>query len=87
MPPRIDYYNVSGAAKPNSLIPSVNVVTNTTGDIPMIRRSDNGEPTPSNESVEVHWVPRDQVEALPMDRSMALWIGHYLADTALPHIG
>ncbi|MEU6429546.1 NUDIX domain-containing protein [Microbispora sp. NPDC046973] len=47
----------------------------------------SGEPTPSDESREVRWVPRDQVEALPMDRSMALRIGHYLTGIGLPHIG
>ncbi|MEU7890714.1 NUDIX domain-containing protein [Microbispora bryophytorum] len=158
MPRRIDYYDDPTAPKPNSLVPSVNVVvTNDAGDILMIRRSDNdnwavpggaidlgeslpqaairetleetgitceitglvgtytdprhvilytsndearqefsivltaqavsGEPTPSDESREVRWVPREQVEALPMDRSMALRIGHYLTGTGLPHIG
>ncbi len=47
----------------------------------------SGEPTPSSESTEVRWVPRDQVDSLRMDRSMRLRIGHYLAGTALPHIG
>ncbi|WP_067186072.1 NUDIX hydrolase [Microtetraspora niveoalba] len=155
---RIDFYDDPQAPKPNSLVPSVNVVvTNDAGDILMIRRSDNGnwavpggaidlgeslpqaavretleetgivceitglvgtytdpkhvilytsdgearqefsivltaravdgEPTPSDESREVRWVPRDEVEALSMDRSMRLRIGHYLAGQALPHIG
>lgn len=155
---RIDYYDDPDAPKPNSLVPSVNVVvTNEAGDILMICRSDNGnwavpggaidlgeslpqaavretleetgvlceitgivgtytdpkhvilytsngearqefsivltaraisgQPTPSSESTEVRWVPRDQVEALPMDRSMLLRIGHYLAGASLPHIG
>lgn len=155
---RIDFYDDPDAPKPNSLVPSVNVVvTNDAGDLLMIRRSDNGnwavpggaidlgeslpqaavretleetgilceitglvgtytdpkhvilytsngearqefsivltarhiagEPTPSSESTEVRWVPRDQVENLPMDRSMRLRIGHYLAGTGLPHIG
>ncbi|TQS21380.1 MULTISPECIES: NUDIX hydrolase [unclassified Microbispora] len=155
---RIDYYDAPDAPKPNSLVPSVNVVvTNDAGDILMIRRSDNGnwavpggaidlgeslpqaavretleetgivceitglvgtytdprhvilytsngearqefsivltarpvsgEPTPSSESTEVRWVPRAEVETLPMDRSMRLRIGHCLADTGLPYIG
>ncbi|WP_055480470.1 NUDIX hydrolase [Sphaerimonospora mesophila] len=155
---RIDFYDDPDAPKPNSLVPSVNVVvTNDAGDLLMIRRSDNGnwavpggaidlgeslpqaavretveetgilceitglvgtytdpkhvilytsngearqefsivltaravdgEPTPSSESTEVRWVPRDQVEALQMDRSMALRVGHYLSGTGLPHIG
>jgi 8-oxo-dGTP pyrophosphatase MutT (NUDIX family) len=47
----------------------------------------SGEPTPSSESTEVRWVPRDKVEAMSMDRSMALRIGHYLTGTVVPHIG
>ncbi|WP_433351572.1 NUDIX hydrolase [Microtetraspora malaysiensis] len=155
---RIDFYDDPQAPKPNSLVPSVNVVvTNDAGDILMIRRSDNGNwavpggaidlgeslpqaavretleetgivceitglvgtytdpkhvilytsdgearqefsivltaravdgvPTPSDESREVRWVPRDEVEALSMDRSMRLRIGHYLAGAGLPRIG
>ncbi len=155
---RIDYYDDPDAPKPNSLVPSVNVVViNDAGDILMIRRSDNGnwavpggaidlgeslpqaavretleetgivceitglvgtytdprhvilytsngearqefsivltaraisgEPTPSSESTEVRWMPRDKVETLQMDRSMALRIGHYLTGAVLPYIG
>ncbi len=40
---RIDFYDDPNAPKPNSLVPSVNVVvTNDAGDLLMIRRSDNG---------------------------------------------
>ncbi|MER5418969.1 NUDIX hydrolase [Streptosporangium roseum] len=46
-----------------------------------------GEPTPSDESREVRWVPRDEVGSLPMDRSMRLRIGHFLAEAAEPYIG
>ncbi|MGV9770807.1 NUDIX hydrolase [Streptosporangium sp. NPDC003464] len=46
-----------------------------------------GEPTPSDESREVRWVPRDEVGSLLMDRSMRLRIGHFLTDTTGPHIG
>lgn len=46
-----------------------------------------GEPTPSSESREVHWVAPEQVESLPMDRSMRMRIEHFLADTGRPHIG
>ncbi|GAA0395860.1 putative MutT/NUDIX-like protein [Acrocarpospora corrugata] len=54
-----------------------------------------GEPTPSSESTQVRWVPRDQVGALRMDRSMRLRIGHYLDQqqarysgrAAQPHVG
>ena len=40
---RIDYYDDPAAPEPNSMVPSVNVViTNETGEILLIRRSDNG---------------------------------------------
>jgi ADP-ribose pyrophosphatase YjhB (NUDIX family) len=39
---RVDYYDDPHAPKPNSMVPSVNVVvTNARGDILLIRRSDN----------------------------------------------
>ncbi|OUC98898.1 NUDIX hydrolase [Streptosporangium minutum] len=50
-------------------------------------RAIDGEPTPSDESREVRWVPRDEVDSLLMDRSMRLRIGHFLAEAAGPHIG
>ncbi|MFI7708633.1 NUDIX hydrolase [Nonomuraea sp. NPDC049480] len=50
-------------------------------------RAISGEPTPSDESREVRWMPREQVTELQMDRSMRMRIEHYLAGTALPHIG
>src|SRR5690606_16176745 len=37
-----------------------------------------GQPTPSDESREVHWVPADRIDTLQMDRSMRIRIGHYL---------
>ncbi|GII34171.1 NUDIX hydrolase [Planotetraspora mira] len=55
--------------------------------IVLTARAVSGAPTPSSESTEARWVPRDQVEALPMDRSMRLRISHYFTDTALPYIG
>ena len=45
-----------------------------------------GEPTPSSESREVHWVPEDRLAALTMDRSMRMRIDHYLAGGE-PHLG
>ncbi|MGW0195876.1 NUDIX domain-containing protein, partial [Nonomuraea sp. NPDC003201] len=40
---RIDYQDDPNAPEPNSLVPSVNVVvTNETGDLLLIRRTDNG---------------------------------------------
>ncbi|MGW4469720.1 NUDIX hydrolase [Nonomuraea sp. NPDC004354] len=155
---RIDFYDDPDAPKPNSLVPSVNVVvTNEAGDVLMIRRSDNdnwavpggaidlgesipaaavretveetgilceitglvgtysdprhvilytsngearqefslvltaravsGEPTPSDESREVRWVPRGEVAALKMDRSMRMRIERYLSGASSPYIG
>ncbi|MGW5689268.1 NUDIX hydrolase [Nonomuraea sp. NPDC003754] len=155
---RIDFYDDPDAPKPNSLVPSVNVVvTNEAGDVLMIRRSDNdnwavpggaidlgesipaaavretveetgilceitglvgtysdprhvilytsngearqefslvltaravsGEPTPSDESREVRWVPRGEVAALKMDRSMRMRIERYLSGLSSPYIG
>ncbi|MEU8404309.1 NUDIX domain-containing protein [Nonomuraea sp. NPDC048892] len=46
----------------------------------------DGEPTPSSESREVHWVPRHQVGDYSMHDSMRLRISHYL-DGDSPHIG
>ncbi|MFI7460931.1 NUDIX hydrolase [Nonomuraea sp. NPDC049646] len=50
-------------------------------------RAVEGEPTPSEESREVRWVPRNEITSLPMDRSMRMRIEHYLAGVGLPHIG
>jgi ADP-ribose pyrophosphatase YjhB (NUDIX family) len=50
-------------------------------------RALSGEPTPSSESREVRWVPREQVTTLEMDRSMRMRIEHYLDGTGLPYIG
>ncbi|MFI6174472.1 NUDIX hydrolase [Nonomuraea sp. NPDC051191] len=50
-------------------------------------RTVEGEPTPSEESREVRWVPRSEITSLPMDRSMRMRIEHYLTGVGLPHIG
>ncbi|WP_031167895.1 NUDIX hydrolase [Streptosporangium roseum] len=50
-------------------------------------RAVEGEPTPGDESREVRWVPREEVETLAVGRSMWLRIGHFLAGRAVPHIG
>jgi len=47
----------------------------------------SGEPTTSDESLEVRWIPHDELTELPMDRSMWMRIEHYLAGTGRPHIG
>jgi len=41
-------------------------------------RATGGDPTPSSESTEVHWVARAEIGQLPMDRSMRRRIAHYL---------
>jgi ADP-ribose pyrophosphatase YjhB (NUDIX family) len=46
-----------------------------------------GQPTPSSESSEVRWVPREDVARHQMDRSMRLRIGHYLAGRGAPYLG
>ncbi|WP_433437153.1 NUDIX hydrolase [Nonomuraea sp. CA-141351] len=55
--------------------------------IVLTARAISGELTPSDESREVRWMPREQVTALQMDRSMRMRIEHYLVGTALPYIG
>lgn len=46
-----------------------------------------GEPTPSAESREVHWVAPEKIDALQMDRSMRMRIAHYLHGSGIPHLG
>ena len=47
-----------------------------------------GQPTPSSESSEVRWVPREDVAGYQLDRSMRLRIEHYLAGrNASPYLG
>ena len=47
-----------------------------------------GQPTPSSESSEVRWVPREDLADYQMDRSMRLRLGHYLADRSdSPYLG
>ncbi|MGW6278423.1 NUDIX hydrolase [Kribbella sp. NPDC055071] len=41
-------------------------------------RSTGGQPTTSSESTQVHWIPRDELNGLNMDRSMRRRISHYL---------
>lgn len=47
----------------------------------------SGEPAPSVESPDVRWVPREELAALAMDRSMRMRVEHYLAGTGRPYIG
>ncbi|MET8008266.1 NUDIX hydrolase [Nonomuraea glycinis] len=50
-------------------------------------RAVSGSPTASAESLQVRWVPQDEILSLPMATSMRMRIEHYLAGTGLPHIG
>ncbi|MBT8226368.1 MAG: NUDIX domain-containing protein [Dactylosporangium sp.] len=47
----------------------------------------SGEPRPSSESRQVHWVDPGAIGDLPMDRSMRMRIDHYLAGRGTPHLG
>jgi ADP-ribose pyrophosphatase YjhB (NUDIX family) len=47
----------------------------------------SGDPTPSDESRDVVWVPRDEVGELKMDRSMRHRIDAYLQGEGLPQLG
>lgn len=53
-------------------------------------RATGGEPTPSSESSEVHWIESARFPELPMDRSMRLRLAkyeHYLASGGEQHLG
>jgi hypothetical protein len=45
-----------------------------------------GEPTPSDESKEVHWVSQSDLLGLTMDRSMRIRINDYLRGDSSPVI-
>jgi ADP-ribose pyrophosphatase YjhB (NUDIX family) len=47
----------------------------------------SGEPTPSDESSDVRWVDRDQLDALPIHPSMRLRIDHGFERRSEPYIG
>ena len=55
--------------------------------IVLTARATGGEPTRSEESSEVRWVPRVELGGYAMDRSMRLRIGHYLEGRATPYLG
>jgi 8-oxo-dGTP pyrophosphatase MutT (NUDIX family) len=47
-----------------------------------------GQPTPSDESSDVRWVPRDDLAGYQVDRSMRLRLEHYLAGRGVsPYLG
>lgn len=47
----------------------------------------SGDPTPSDESREVVWVPRHEVADLQMDRSMRRRVEAYVQGEGLPQLG
>jgi 8-oxo-dGTP pyrophosphatase MutT (NUDIX family) len=55
--------------------------------IVLTARATGGEPTRSEESIDVRWVPRKDLGGYFMDRSMRLRIGHYLEGRATPYLG
>jgi ADP-ribose pyrophosphatase YjhB (NUDIX family) len=46
-----------------------------------------GEPTPSDESVEVDWLSTADISDIPMHQSMRLRIGHFLEGREGPYVG
>lgn len=55
--------------------------------IVLTARPVSGEPTPSSESREVHWIPRAELDQYQIDRSMKLRISHHVEGRTAPHIG
>jgi 8-oxo-dGTP pyrophosphatase MutT (NUDIX family) len=55
--------------------------------IVLTARATGGEPTRSEESSEVRWIPRKELGAYSMDRSMRLRIDRYLEGRAAPYLG
>jgi len=55
--------------------------------IVLTARATGGQPTSSDESLDVRWVDRDDVGGYPADRSMRLRLDHYLAGDRWPHLG
>ena len=50
-------------------------------------RLTGGEPSPSDETSEVAWVPRAEVAGCQMDRSMRLRVQHFLDRREHPYLG
>jgi ADP-ribose pyrophosphatase YjhB (NUDIX family) len=50
-------------------------------------RPTGGQPTPSDESTEVRWVPPAEIDSLPMDRSMRMRLDQYLTTPHDIHLG
>lgn len=54
--------------------------------IVLTARPIRGDPTPSEESTDVRWVPPAEIPGYAMDRAMRLRVGHYLEKRASPVI-
>jgi ADP-ribose pyrophosphatase YjhB (NUDIX family) len=54
--------------------------------IVLTARPTGGQPTPSDESREVHWIKPTKINKLRMDRSMAIRIGRFLESPSDPYI-
>lgn len=52
-----------------------------------VARPVDGEPTPSDESLEVRWTAQDVLPSLQMDTSMRMRLDHYLTGNGTPHLG
>jgi ADP-ribose pyrophosphatase YjhB (NUDIX family) len=55
--------------------------------IVLTARVTGGTPTCSDESIDVRWVPPDNLGGYPMDRSMRLRLGHFLDGRVAPYLG
>jgi ADP-ribose pyrophosphatase YjhB (NUDIX family) len=55
--------------------------------IVLTARATGGEPTPSDETSQVRWVPVEDVDGYKMDPSMRLRVGHYAERRDQPYIG
>ena len=55
--------------------------------IVLTARATGGQPTPSKETTEVRWVPRDEIADYQMDPSMRRRIQHYLEHRTQPYLG
>jgi ADP-ribose pyrophosphatase YjhB (NUDIX family) len=54
--------------------------------IVLTARPVGGEPTPSDESTEVRWAPRAEIQDYTMDRSMSMRLRDYLESTGRPRL-
>jgi ADP-ribose pyrophosphatase YjhB (NUDIX family) len=55
--------------------------------IVLTARATGGEPTPSDETSQVRWVPVEEVDGYKMDPSMRLRVAHYTERRDQPYIG